>query len=437
LEIVRLGLVQCSLGAIVALCTSTFNRVMVVELALAASVPAGLVAWHYAVQMSRPRWGFCADQGARRTPWIIGGMGVLALGAVLASDAIALMARAPIVGALLAVVAFAMIGIGVGAAGTSLLALMAQQTAPERRPAAAAITWILMIVGIVVCTIIAGAQLDPYSEQRLAMVTGGVALIAFLVALAAVNGIEKQVATAPEDARPSAPTSFRSAIAEVWADPTARRFTIFVFVSMLAYSTQDLILEPFAGLIFKLTPGQSTQLSGVQHMGVLAGMLLVGALGGALGKYASGERRAWLRGWTIAGCTASALALGGLALAAIVGPAWPLKPTVFALGFANGVFAVAAIGSMMGLAGAGGGGREGTRMGLWGAAQATAFGLGGFLGAVSVDALRAILQADAPAFLVVFAIEAAAFGFAAALAACVGRADPAATGLPHAHPHTA
>jgi BCD family chlorophyll transporter-like MFS transporter len=178
-------------------------------------------------------------------------------------------------------------------------------------------------------------------------------------------------------------------------------------------------------------------------MGVLAGMILVGALGGALGKYAAGEGRIWLRGWTIAGCVASALALAGLACAALVGPGWPLQPTVFTLGFANGILAVAAIGSMMGLAGEGGGGREGTRMGLWGAAQAIAFGLGGFLGAVSVDALRAILHADAPAFLVVFAIEAATFALAAALAARVGQVDPAASvpqpsaHAPTAQPHTA
>ena len=45
------------------------------------------------------------------------------------------------------------------------------------------------------------------------------------------------------------------------------------------------------------------------------------------------------------------------------------------LGFFNGMFAVAAIGSMMALAGEGRDAREGTRMGLWGAAQAIAAGL--------------------------------------------------------------
>ncbi|MEQ1672228.1 MAG: PucC family protein, partial [Hyphomicrobium sp.] len=43
-SIVRMGLVQTALGAIVVLTTSTINRVMVVELALPAMIPGVLVA---------------------------------------------------------------------------------------------------------------------------------------------------------------------------------------------------------------------------------------------------------------------------------------------------------------------------------------------------------------------------------------------------------
>ena len=60
---------------------------------------------------------------------------------------------------------------------------------------------------------------------------------------------------------------------EVWTEPAARTFTVFVFMSMLAYSAQDLILEPFAGAVHGFTPGQTTQLSGWHHTGVLIGML--------------------------------------------------------------------------------------------------------------------------------------------------------------------
>jgi BCD family chlorophyll transporter-like MFS transporter len=416
LGIVRLGLVQSVLGAIVAVTTSTLNRVMVVEEAMPAILPAAFVAWHYVVQLSRPRWGYGSDMGRRRTPWIIGGVGTLALGSILATDATVMMSHSPVMGSLLAVAAFSMVGAGVGAAGTSLLALLATRVAPQRRPAAASITWIMMIVGIVLAASVAGALLQPFSAQRLALVVSGVAGIGFLLTLLAVWKAEGQ-ADAVEPAAESAPKpSFSQAIAEIRTDPLARRFTIFVFVSMLAYSAQELILEPFAGLVFNMNPGQSAQLSGVEHGGVLLGMILVGVMGARFGD----RKSLWMRRWTIAGCLGSALALVNLAAASLIGPSWPLAPTVFVLGFANGVFAVSAIGSMMGLAGAGRGSREGIRMGVWGAAQAGAFAVGGFLGAVGVGALRGAFHHPAPAFLLVFCAEAVVFVISAVLAGRLG-----------------
>ncbi|MEM1151149.1 MAG: PucC family protein, partial [Pseudomonadota bacterium] len=103
------------------------------------------------------------------------------------------------------------------------------------------------------------------------------------------------------------------------------------------------------------------------------------------------------------------------------GPAWPLDPLVFALGVANGAFAVAAIGSMMTLASAAGDQREGIRMGLWGASQAIAFAIGGFAGAAALDGVRALLGEPTLAFTVVFAVEGALFAVAGGLALWVGR----------------
>jgi BCD family chlorophyll transporter-like MFS transporter len=407
--IVRLGLVQASIGAMVMLTTSLLNRVMVVEYGLAAAVPAGLVAWHYAVQLSRPAWGHGSDRGRRRTPWIVGGMGILTLGALLAVDATLAMGAGSGLGAALAILSFTLIGAGVGAAGTSLLALLASAVAPERRAAAAATTWIMMVAGIAISAGIAGSLLEPFSEQRLALVAGGVALAAFSLTLIAVAGLEGGLhLSSPPQVAPD----FRAALREMAADSDMRRFTLFVFVSMFAYSMQDLILEPFAGLVFGMSPGQSTQLAGAQHGGVLFGMILAGVAGSAF----AGRRPAELRRWTVAGCIGSALALAGLAAASVAGPGWPLTANVVALGLANGVFAVAAIGSMMGLAGAGTRSREGVRMGVWGAAQAIAFGIGGLLGALGVDAARALLTETGRAFQFIFAIEAALFLVAALLA---------------------
>jgi BCD family chlorophyll transporter-like MFS transporter len=211
---------------------------------------------------------------------------------------------------------------------------------------------------------------------------------------------------------------------QVWSEPRARRFTIFIFVSMLAYSAQDLILEPFAGTVFGLTPGESTKLAGTQHGGALLGMLLLALLGSTVW----GRRLGSLQTWTIVGCIASALALFALAAGGFAGPGFPLTQAVFALGVANGLFAVAAIGSMMGLVGVGHVQREGVRMGLWGAAQAVAIGFGGFLGTLGIDLTRHLLGSPALAYGAVFASEALLFLLAAGLAARVESPGPEVQG---------
>lgn len=429
--IIRLGLVQTALGAIVVLTTSTLNRVMVVELGILAMVPGLLVGWHYAIQMLRPRWGYGSDVGGRRTPWIIGGMAVLAIGGAMAAASTALMSVAFWPGLALALLAFTIIGVGVGASGTNLLTLLATTVAPQRRAAAASTVWIMMIAGFVITAISAGELLDPFSFTRLVMVSSLVSAIAFAVTVLAILGVEPRSpgrSALVDGAQPAPQTEarddddkppFMEVLSDVWREPAARRFTIFVFVSMLAYSMQDLILEPFAGLVFGMTPGESTKLAGTQHAGVLVGMIFVAVAGSLSG----GARVGMLRVWAIVGCVASAVSLAGLVVAGFVGPGWPIQTSVFVLGASTGAFAVAAIGSMMGLANSGKGRREGTRMGLWGAAQAIAFGLGGLTGAVLVDLSRQMLGSPVTAYGAVFAIEAVLFLISAVLAARVGQTE--------------
>ncbi|MDP2412182.1 MAG: BCD family MFS transporter [Pseudolabrys sp.] len=413
LGIVRLGLVQTSLGAIVVLTTSTLNRVMVVEIALPAIIPGILIAVHYGMQIFRPRLGFGSDVGGRRTPWIVGGMAVLALGGALAAVATALMMQQPAFGVALAVVAFLMIGLGVGAAGTTLLVLLAQRTDERRRPAAATVVWVMMIAGFIVTSAVAGHLLDPFSPTRLVLVASGVSVLAFIVSLVAVWNVEGHPQRRPIAVPAPPQPSFSAAFTEVWREPQSRRFAIFIFVSMIAFSAQDLILEPFAGIVFAYTPGESTKLSGVQNAGVLVGMVMVALAGTAF----RGKPLGSLKAWTVAGCCASAVALAGIGMAGLVGPAWPLRASVFALGVTNGAYAVAAIGSMMKMVGEGAKSREGVRMGLWGAAQALAFGLGGLLGTLASDIARLLLGNPALAYSTVFFAEALLFLVAAALAA--------------------
>ena len=405
LSIIRLGVVQMSLGAVVVLMTATLNRLMVVELALPAVLPGLLVGLHYGVQITRPNWGLRSDMGGRRTPWIIGGMAILGIGGILAAISIPIIDNSFLLGMLTSLIAYILIGIGVGASGTSLLALLATSTTPRRRAAAATITWLMMIAGIAITAGATGVMLDPYSHTLLIKIVTIISAGALALTIIAMWKVELY----QSKSIPKQETSFIKGISEIWSEPKARNFAIFIFLSMTAYFMQELILEPYAGLVFGFTPGESTSLSGLQNGGVFLGMLCVGIV-------CTGLNIGSLKIWIVSGCVGSAVSLLGIALLGMGAPAQYLSIAVVCLGFFNGMFAVAAIGSMMSLAGQGRNSREGTRMGIWGAAQAIAAGFGGLLGAVSVDLMKLVSETEATAYGSVFLLEAAIFLVSATMA---------------------
>jgi BCD family chlorophyll transporter-like MFS transporter len=393
--IIRLCLVNAAIGGMAALPVNLFNRLMTVELALPALLPGLLVALHYAVQISRPVWGHRSDAKGGRTPFILGGTLCVGLGLIATAWGIA---YAPSTGIALIVwvLAYMAIGFGIGAAGTSFLALLATASSDQRKGAAAMVAWLMLIAGAIFASIGTGIALKPYSSERLMQVVPVVAAIAFLVALIGTWRVEGRLGAAPEPEAPSLGLALRA----TWNDPAAKAFTGFVFLSIFAFYLSELILEPFAGHIHGLTPDASTKLSGGKDGASLAGMIAAGLLS----TFGIGS----LRGWAVIGCVISAIGLFGLGAGA------PLVAFTVVLGLGNGLFVIGAIGSMMRLA-AEREGATGTRMGVFGAAQAIAAGLAGLVATGTLDLAR-IAFSDAAAYGLVFGLEAVLF-LAAALVA--------------------
>jgi BCD family chlorophyll transporter-like MFS transporter len=384
-----------AIGGLAALPVNLFNRLMTVELALPALLPGLLVALHYAVQLSRPVWGHRSDAKGGRTPFILGGVAVVGLGLVLTAWGIT---SAPSTSAALIawVIAYALIGFGIGAAGTSFLALLATASPDDRKGAAATFAWLMLIAGAIIASIGAGSALKPYTPERLMLVVSAVAVICLVLSFIATWGVERRLGPVPEPEEPKLMPALRATL----ADPAARAFTGFVFLSILAFYLSELVLEPFAGHVHGLAPDESTKLSGGKDGASLLGMIGVGLLS-TLG-FGS------LRLWAVTGCVISAVGLIGLGAG--------LSVVVFTviLGLGNGLFVVGAIGSMMRLA-AEKEGATGTRMGVFGAAQAVAAGLAGLIATGMVDLTRLVLPIEG-AYATVFGLEAILFLTAALVA---------------------
>lgn len=392
---VRLCLANAAIGGLAALPVNLFNRLMTVELSWPALLPGLLVALHYGVQLTRPFWGHRSDAKGGRTPFILGGIALVGLGLVATAWAIAYVSD-PTLALIIWIIAYAAIGLGIGAAGTSFLALLATGAPDQRKGAVATVAWLGLIMGAIVASVGTGIALDPYSPERLVPVVAGVAMIALVLSVIATIGVETRLGPVPPPSEPNLHLALRA----TWADPAARAFTGFVFLSILAFYLSELVLEPFAGHVHGLPPEDSTKLSGGKDGASLLGMIAVGALSAfGLGS---------LRMWAVVGCVVSAIGLTGLGLGLA------LVPFTVILGLGNGLFVVGAIGSMMRLAAAQQG-AAGTRMGVFGAAQAIAAGAAGLMATGILDIARLSLPLEA-AYGVVFGLEAVLF-LAAALVA--------------------
>ena len=408
-RILRLGLVQASIGAVVVMLTSIVNRVMIVELALPAVIPGLLVALHFAIQFAlRPSLGHGSDLTGHREHWIMGGMVLLAACGTGAAASAAWVETNPTAGLAAATLCFLGVGAGVSAAGTPLFAILAERVAPARRPQAAALVLVIMIVGFIVTTAVVSRFIAPFSWSRLVEATAAVGLVATVVTVLAARGIERGPAAGTLRRRDRRGIDFRSALRAVLADPEARAFCWFRFLSMLAYSAQDLILEPFAGVVFGATPAESTRISSMHRGGMLVGMVVTAA-------FAARSRTA--SRWASAGCMLSAAFLVALALAPLTGSLTTVKYAVVGLGVGNGMFAIGALTTMMELGAAHVDGRSGLRMGVYGAVEAVAMGAAGLLGAGAFDVARSLLGSATAGYMTVLSGEAIVFGVAAVLAA--------------------
>ncbi len=257
-NILRLGLVQAALGSIVVLTNGHHDRVMTVEAGDARGAAGAAGVGLYATQFLRPHFGHGADKGGRRTPWIIGGVAVLAAGAIAAALSVNLMGHSP--------------ALGIAAAGTVLHpdsgwgSVRRGRTCWPCWPCA----WRrngrrrrAVRCGPDDCRAgdhgdCCGQLLDPYSPARLVGVTAGVCAVALGLTLF------RSVAagTAGGTPAPARDRAFAEVARAIWADPRTRAFTLFVFASMTAYNLQDLILEPFAGHVFGMTVGERRRWAG-------------------------------------------------------------------------------------------------------------------------------------------------------------------------------
>ncbi len=342
--------------------------------------------------------------GWRRVPYIwmgtllqFGGLAIMPFALIILSGD----TTGPIIiGQLAAALAFLLVGAGLHTTQTVGLALATDLAPPHAYPKVVELLCVMMLLGMVASALAFGAFLAQFSEVRLIQVVQGAA-----VATMVLNGI---ALWQQEPRDPSRTTVDRPTVAwrETWATfsrgKRTRRSLIAVGLGTVAFSMQDILLEPYGGQVLHLTVGATTALTASLAAGGLAGFTLAARL---LGDGTDPHR---LAGY---GAVVGLVAFSALIFAAPLGSATLFGLGVALIGFGAGLFAHCTLTAAMALAGKE---RVGLVLGMWGAVQASAAGgavaLGGLTrDAVSALAARGVLPAPlsdpAAGYIVVYMLE--------------------------------
>jgi BCD family chlorophyll transporter-like MFS transporter len=409
-RLLRLALIQVSVGMSLTLLVGTLNRVMIVEL----RVPAGLVGIMLSLPLLfaplRAFVGHKSDNhvsalGLRRIPYIFRGTMVQFGGLALMPFALLVLAgslqanMAPKwVGQSTAALAILLAGAGIHITQTVGLAL-ATDLAPEKdQPNVVGLMYVMLLIGSIVSALAFGAFLVDFTPGRLIQVIQGSAVLTVFLNFIALWKQEprrpRHLRTEPEPVSPTFRQSWEAYAAQHNAVPRL----VAVGLGTLAFGMADVLLEPYGGQVLGLGVGATTKLTATFAGGSLLGFTLASRI---LSRGVDPFRMA------VAG------AIIGIPSFMIVIAAAPLQATglfafgVFLMGFGAGLFGHGTLTATMQFAQRD---QIGMAMGAWGTVQATAAGLG----AASAGIIRDVVSnrglpmpwpATANGYIAVYMIE--------------------------------
>jgi BCD family chlorophyll transporter-like MFS transporter len=375
-RLLRLSLFQISVGMAVVLLNGTLNRVMIVELGVPSWLVACMVSLPLIFAPLRAMIGFRSDNhfsalGWKRVPYIwfgtmlqFGGLAIMPFALIVLSGD----ADGPAwIGNAAAALAFLLVGAGVHTTQTAGLALATDLAPEQARPRVVAFLYVMLLFGMVASAFAFGELLADFHELRLIQVVQGAAIVTVALNVAALWKQEPRdpARTAKDGPRPT----FRESWAQFRGETHSTRIFVTVALGTAAFTMQDVLLEPYGGQILHLTVAQTTVLTALFAIGILAGFALAAR---SLGRGGDAYQLAAL------GVLAGVAAFCCVIFSAPLLSSALLRVGTVLIGFGGGLFAVGTLTAAMELARDG---QCGLVLGAWGAVQATAAGIAIALGA--------------------------------------------------------
>ncbi len=426
-RLLRLSLFQVSVGMALVLLIGTLNRVMIVEYEVPASIVAIMISLPLFFAPFRAVIGFRSDThksvlGWKRVPFIWQGTLVQFGGLAIMPFAVLVLAgqgeseHLPAwIGQIAAAISFLLVGAGLHTVQTVGLALATDLAPKETQPKVVGLMYVMLLFGMIASALLFGYMLLHPSWERLPPgqligVIQGSAVATLVLNTIALWKQEvrkpKRLLTPEELAVEDKP---RPLFKDSWAAYTqggkAIRRLVAVGLGTMAFSMEDVLLEPYGGQILHLAISDTTKLTATWAIGGLFGfglasrilsrgfdpfkMALYGALVG-IPAFVCVIIAANFVSTTPDHTTITSIALFGIG--------------TLLIGFGTGLFGHGTLTATMNLAPKN---QTGLALGAWGAVQATAAGLSIALGGIIRDVVAGIWEHSGAAtgYITVYSIE--------------------------------
>ena len=386
-QLLRLSLFQISVGMATVMLAGTLNRVMIVELLVPASLVAIMIAIPVLIAPLRTFYGHKSDTyksfiGWKRIPYMwfgslfqFGGLAIMPFAIIILSGDQTV--GPSWAGEVLVAIAFLFTGIGMHITQTVGLALAADRATKENRPRVVALLYFMFLLGMGISAVVIGILLADFSKLRLIQVVQGSAVLTLILNLVAVWRQEQIIINQQKNDKSE---KFFLSWKKFISDRKTNSLIWVVFWGTLAFSMQDVLLEPYGGQILGLSVSETTNLTGVWALGALLGLALA----------ANNSKK------TVSSVSnaMTALLIGIVGFSAIIFSSPMQFPFLYFLGtlfigFGTGLFSVSLLIIAMALSSKTNLG-SGFILGSWGAAQAIGAGLGIALGGILRDVVNKI-----------------------------------------------
>lgn len=412
-RLLRLSLFQVSVGMALVLLIGTLNRVMIVELRVPASIVAVMIALPLIFAPARALIGFRSDNhrsafGWKRVPYIwkgtliqFGGLAIMPFALLVLSGGGESHSLPPWFGQLGAGLAFLLVGAGLHTTQTVGLALATDLAPTESQPKVVGLMYVMLLVGMIASALLFGSMLVGFTPAKLIQVIQGAAVATLVLNVVALwkQEVRRPARAAAASAAARREPSFGEAWASFAAGGHALRRLAAVGLGTMAFSMEDVLLEPYGGQVLQLTVDATTKLTATLALGGLFGFGLAS--------------RVLSRGFDPFRMACYGALVGVPAFAAVIAAAPLDSPMLFAagtllIGFGGGLFGHGTLTATMNLAPAN---QTGLALGAWGAVQASAAGLAVALGGIVRDLVAAhgqgvaMLASPAAGYTVVYTIE--------------------------------